>query len=89
MPVALSAFLDLMLVSIFFPMAIYAVTIGYPTQNWCPAYNGCLDTVLAVKILVIMGAVLGFLLRYVSHSHHHQSTASMMDLARDVAFRCF
>ncbi|KAH9205465.1 hypothetical protein DL95DRAFT_397591 [Leptodontidium sp. 2 PMI_412] len=65
MPVALSAFLDLMLVSIFFPMAIYAVTIGYPTQNWCPAYNGCLDTVLAVKILVIMGAVLGFLLSFI------------------------
>ncbi|KAG4434038.1 hypothetical protein IFR05_010460, partial [Cadophora sp. M221] len=62
MPVALSAFLDLMLVSIFFPMAIYAVTIGYPTQNWCPTWNGCLDVVLTEKILIIMGAVFGFLL---------------------------
>ncbi|KAH7370899.1 hypothetical protein BKA65DRAFT_25926 [Rhexocercosporidium sp. MPI-PUGE-AT-0058] len=65
MPVALSAFIDLMLVSILFPMAIYAVTIGYPSQNWCIYYNKCLGLVKGEKILIIIGTVFGFILSFI------------------------
>ncbi|KAH7413465.1 hypothetical protein BKA64DRAFT_703569 [Cadophora sp. MPI-SDFR-AT-0126] len=65
MPVGISAFLDLMFVSVLFPMVIYAITIGYPTQNWCGYWDECLVLVRAEKALVVVGAVFGFVLSFI------------------------
>ncbi|KAK0127948.1 hypothetical protein ONS96_007446 [Cadophora gregata f. sp. sojae] len=67
MTVGVSGFLDLVFVSVLFPMAIYAVTVGFPTENWCYDWGSCLKLVKAEKVLVVFGAVFGFLLRYALH----------------------
>ncbi|KAL2066727.1 hypothetical protein VTL71DRAFT_2799 [Oculimacula yallundae] len=66
MPVFLGAIIDFMLASVFFPMAIYAVSIGFPSENWC-AYWGshCQDVVKAEKGLVVIGAVFCFFLSFI------------------------
>tara|TARA_R110002060_G_scaffold8361_6_gene12436 strand:- start:20 stop:259 length:240 start_codon:yes stop_codon:yes gene_type:complete len=69
MPLGFSAFVDLMLVCVLFSMGIYAVTVGYPTENWCIYYDQCMGLVTGEKVLVILGATFGFILRYVTHEY--------------------
>ncbi|KAG4420471.1 hypothetical protein IFR04_006391 [Cadophora malorum] len=59
------AFVDLMLVCVLFSMGIYAVTVGYPTENWCIYYDQCMGLVTGEKVLVILGATFGFILSFI------------------------